>query len=375
MIFDKLKPTLLTFIILLIVLVNPAYYSTEFNKHDFQDSSVIDADDPFIQYVGRFDFSNPKKVIFDWAGVYIVARFEGSSCSIRLDDNKNEYAVTIDEHAPELLKTDSATKIYKVASGLKESVPHTIMIQKRTEALVGKGIFMGFILEKGKRLLMPDKRPNKRIEFIGNSITSGYGVEGKNHDCHFSPETENACMSYAAMTARALDADYSLVSYSGRGVVRNYGDKNKTSVNPMPSLYDRTCYFDSTKKWNFNEWIPQAVVINLGTNDFSTQPYPDKKVFQNAYNKLINRVRSLYPHVTIFCMCGPMIGEPCLTDIKEVVEQQLKREGKDKDVYFVEIKRSMMNDSDWGCDWHPNIYGSLKTMNVLVPVIKLRMNW
>ena len=74
-------------------------------------------------------------------------------------------------------------------------------------------------------------------------------------------------------------------------------------------------------------------------------------------------------------MCGPMIGEPCLTDIKEVVEQQLKREGKDKDVYFVEIKRSMMNDSDWGCDWHPNIYGSLKTMNVLVPVIKLRMNW
>ena len=374
MISGKIKIALLTLTILLIVFVNPVY-PADLNKTHFQNSSIIEADDPFIQYIGRFDFSNPKKVVFDWAGVYIIARFEGASCSIRLDDHKNEYAVIIDEHAPELLKTDSSKEIYKVASGLKESVPHTIMIQKRTEALVGKGIFMGFILEKGRKLLFPDKRPGRRIEFIGNSITSGYGVEGKNHNCHFSPETENACMSYAAMAARALNADYSLVSYSGRGVVRNYGDKNKTSLNPMPALYDRTCFFDSTKKWNFKEWIPQVVVINLGTNDFSTQPYPDKKIFQDAYNKLINRVRTLYPGVTIFCMCGPMIGEPCLTDIKEVVDQQQKNEGRDKDVYFVEIKRSMMNDSDWGCDWHPNIQGSLKTSNVLVPAIKLVMNW
>jgi hypothetical protein len=166
-----------------------------------------------------------------------------------------------------------------------------------------------------------------------------------------------------------------LVSYSGRGVVRNYGDKNKTSINPMPSLYDRTCFFDSTKHWNFNEWVPQVVVINLGTNDFSTRPFPDKRVFQSAYNKLINRVRSLYPMVTIFCICGPMIGEPCLSEIKEVVEQQQMVEGRDKDVFFIKINRNIMNDSDWGCDWHPNIEGSVKSANIIVPYIKLVMNW
>ena len=374
MISGKIKSSLLTFLVLLIVFINPADYSAELNKHDFQNPSFIDADNPLIQYVGRFDFSNPKKVVFDWAGIYIIARFEGTSCSIRLDDHKNEYAVIIDDHAPKLLKTGKDT-IYKVASDLKESVPHTIMIQKRTEPLVGKGIFKGFILDEGKKLLNPPKRPDRRIEFIGNSITSGYGVEGKNHDCHFSVETENASMSYAAITARALSADYSLVSYSGRGVVHNYGDKNKTSIHPMPSLYDRTCFFDSTKHWNFNEWIPQVVVINLGTNDFSTQPFPDKRVFQSAYNKLINRVRSLYPLVTIFCICGPMIEEPCLSDIKEVVEQQQMVEGRDKDVFFIEVNRSMMNDSDWGCDWHPNIKGSVKSANVIVPYIKLIMNW
>ena len=374
MISGKIKTTLLTLIVLLIVFINPANYSVELNKHIFQNSSLIDADDPFIQYIGRFDFTNPKKVVYDWAGVYIIAKFEGTSCSIRLEDHKNEYAIIVDDYAPRLLKTNKDT-VYEVATGLKESVPHTIMIQKRTEPLVGIGIFSGFILDKGKKLLSPPKRPERRIEFIGNSITSGYGVEGKNHDCHFSVETENACMSYAAITSRALNADYSLVSYSGRGVVRNYGDKNKTSINPMPSLYDRTCFFDSTKHWKFNEWIPQVVVINLGTNDFSTKPFPDKRVFQSAYNKLINRVRTLYPMVTIFCICGPMIEEPCLSEIKEVVEQQQMVEGRDKDVFFIEIKRSIMNDSDWGCDWHPNIKGSVKSANIIVPYIKLVMNW
>ena len=130
MISGKIKTTLLTLIVLLIVFINPANYSVELNKHIFQNSSLIDADDPFIQYIGRFDFTNPKKVVYDWAGVYIIAKFEGTSCSIRLEDHKNEYAIIVDDYAPRLLKTNKDT-VYEVATGLKESVPHTIMIQKR----------------------------------------------------------------------------------------------------------------------------------------------------------------------------------------------------------------------------------------------------
>jgi hypothetical protein len=199
-------------------------------------------------------------------------------------------------------------------------------------------------------------------------------VEGDNSSCHFSLETENADMSYAPMTARELNADYSLVSYSGRGVVRNYGDKNKTSVDPMPGLYSRICFNDSTSKWDFSKWIPQAVVINLGTNDFSTKPFPDKDVFQGAYVKLINRIRVQYPGVTIFCICGPMIGEPCMSYVKELVANEQKN-NRDKDVFFIPIDRSIMSDTDWGCDTHPNISGAVKMMNVIAPVIKTFMNW
>jgi hypothetical protein len=113
--------------------------------------------------------------------------------------------------------------------------------------------FCNNLIEKVKVLdikLTPSKRPARRIEFIGNSITCGYGVLSDSSNCHFSPQTEDAGMSYAAILSRRLHADYHLVAYSGKGMVRNYGDKNKTSVNPMLSLYDRTCWYDSTLKWN-----------------------------------------------------------------------------------------------------------------------------
>ncbi|MFH1197746.1 MAG: SGNH/GDSL hydrolase family protein [bacterium] len=367
----KIRFTRLILLFLMIILAQGC--SSIFVVGEKESAGIIDADNPNIQYVGRFDFTDPKKVGYDWPGIYICAKFEGTSCAIRLSDYSNEYAITIDNMRPKLLKKDSS-EVRQVASGLDSTVPHTIKIQKRTESFVGKGEFLGFILDDGKKLLPPDSRPERRIEFIGNSITSGYGVEGEDSTCHFSPETENACMSYASITARELKADYSLISYSGRGVVRNYGDVNKTSPDPMPYLYDRICFNDSISKWDFSTWIPQAVVINLGTNDFSTEPYPDKSVFQKAYLKLINRVRALYPGVTIFCVCGPMIEEPCLGYIKEVIEGEQKNT-RDKDIFFIVIQRSMMTGEDWGCDFHPNIKGMNKISKLLAEEIQLRMNW
>lgn len=50
--------------------------------------------------------------------------------------------------------------------------------------------------------------PERRIEFIGNSITCGYGVESENPSDPFTYETENHFYTYAARTARALKAQH-----------------------------------------------------------------------------------------------------------------------------------------------------------------------
>ena len=337
-----------------------------------ESSGIIDADNANIQYVGRFNQSDPKRVVFDWSGVYIRAKFEGTGCSIRLNDGNNLYAVTIDDQAPFVLETDTST-VYPAAAGLTDTV-HTILIEKRTEAFIGKGEFMGFILDEGKNLNAPNSPPDRRIEFIGNSITCGYGVEGESASSPFKPETENATLSYAALVARALGADYTMVAYSGRGVVRNYGDPNKTSPDPMPALYDRTCCSDSLLIWDFSSWIPQVVVINLGTNDFSTEPHPDKTVFQEAYMDLISRIQSNYPEVTIFCVCGPMIGEPCAGYIQEVADQ-CRQNNTNKKVYYIGVSTSILTMSDRGSDWHPNVQGQQKTADVVLPVIQDIMSW
>lgn len=333
---------------------------------------IIDADNTNIQYVGRFDRTDPKRAIFDWSGVYIRAKFAGTSCSVRLVDGNNYYAVTIDNGAPQVLATDTAT-VYSVAAGLADTI-HTILIEKRTEAFVGKGEFLGFILDKGKDLAAPNPTPERRIEIIGNSMTCGYGVEGLSASEPFKPETENASLSYAALVGKALNADYMMVAYSGKGVVRNYGDANKTSAEPMPSVYDRTCYNNAARVWDFTKWIPQVVIINLGTNDFSTQPQPDKAVFQNAYTQLINRVQSNYAGVTIFCVCGPMIGSPCSTYIQEVVTQ-CQTNNANKEVYYIGMSTSLLSGTDRGSDWHPNISGQQKIADKILPVIKDRMGW
>jgi hypothetical protein len=333
-------------------------------------TGVIDADDHGIRYVGRFSFADRKKAVFDWPGVSISARFEGTRCSVRLRDGGNLYAVSVDGGNPVVLVADTGS-VYTFAQGLADTV-HTLLIRKRTEAFVGKAEFLGFILDKGKKLLAQDPGPDRRIEVIGNSITCGYGVEGTSASCTFSKETEDASKSYAAIVAEDLNADVSLVAYSGRGVVRNYGDKNKTSPEPMPDLYDRTCCYDSTGKWDFTRWVPQAVILNLGTNDFSTQPHPEKTVFQDAYIGLIRRILDQYAGVKVFCVCGPMIGEPCLGYIREVATQ-LRNGGEE--VYFIEVKSSIMTTADWGCDWHPNVKGQRKIAGVIVPVIRNAMNW
>ncbi|MCL4280325.1 MAG: hypothetical protein KJZ60_11720, partial [Ignavibacteriaceae bacterium] len=90
----------------------------------FEVSSHIDADDPNIEYIGRFDFSNPKSVRFDWPGVQIKTRFEGTSCSIKLKDGNNDYNIFIDGRLYKIIRTTSDT-IYVLANGLTDKT-HTL---------------------------------------------------------------------------------------------------------------------------------------------------------------------------------------------------------------------------------------------------------
>lgn len=340
----------------------------------FAQTKLISASHEAIRYVGRFDFSNPQEVRYDWSGVYIQFSFRGTECALKMSDTgHNYYNVFIDEQPSKTFEVKSDTTLV-IASRLGTQV-HKIQIYKRTEGNQGTGTFKGILISDNGEMLPWKEVPTRKIEFIGNSITCGYGTEGLSKNERWKPSTENNYLSYAPIMARAFNADYHIVAHSGMGVVRNYGYKEKVSPNAMPDRFNRV--FDEKEQplWNFRQWKPDVLVINLGTNDFSTQPYPDKAVFKAGYEKLINEVRKQYGDLPIFCVVGPMTDEPCYSYVKEMVED-FRSVYQKKNVYFVGIPTYLMNpEKDLGSDTHPNYNGQRKMAAHVLPVISSIVGW
>ena len=340
----------------------------------FSQTELIPASHEAFRYVGRFDFSNPREVRYDWSGVYIQFSFRGTELAFRMNDSgHNYYNVLVDGRAAKVIEVKSDTTLV-IAKDLSTQI-HRVQIYKRTEGNQGTGTFKGILIPENGEMLAWKDIPTRKIEFIGNSITCGYGTEGLSKSERWKPSTENNYQSYAPIIARAFKADYHIVAHSGMGVVRNYGYKEKVSPGAMPDRFNRV--FDEKEQplWNFKSWKPDVVVINLGTNDFSTQPYPDKAVFKAGYEKLINEVRRQYDDLPIFCVVGPMTDEPCYSYVKEMVED-FRAVYQKKNVYFVGIPTYLMNpEKDLGSDTHPNYMGQRKMAAHVLPVIASITGW
>ena len=334
---------------------------------------VIPASSPMIRYTGRFDFSDPARPRFDWPAVTIEAAFEGTSLAALVEDGRNSYDVTIDGQTS-VLRTQPGQTRYVLATGLPDG-RHTVRLTKRTETFYGTPRFLGFELDQGRGLLDLPDAPQRRIEFIGDSITAGYGVEGQSPTCIFSTETENAALTYAAQTAAQLNASYAVVAVSGLGVVRNYNAENNLSSGTMLTYYGRTVANDEAEDWDFGEWVPQAVVINVGTNDYSTSPHPESEVFLLGYTNLIFEVRERNPDAHIFAVSGPLMAGPAADNIRDVVTQ-MNEALRDERVHLVAIENTLESSGvDFGCDWHPNASGQRKIAAQLAPAIAGVLGW
>ena len=337
----------------------------------FEPETQFKVDNPNSEYIGRFDFSRPGEVRFDWPGVQIKTHFSGTYCAVKLKDGNNDYNIFIDNKLQSILRTTTDTA-YTLASNLKNT-RHSLLITKRTEASFGMASFKGFILDVGKSLLKIQENSKRKIEFIGDSFVAGYGSEGKSPDCLFSRETENNYIAYVPLLARQLKADYSVVAISGIGVVRNYDDSLRTSDFPLPYYYERCCMND-TIRWDFNKWQPDVVVVRFGRNDCWKKPFPKKDQFRTVYIKFAERIRTIYPSAHIFALCGPIRKDPHCDYIRNIVNE-LRIRSKDKKIHFVKLDIKLDPKKDFGCQKHSNESGHKKITDFLEPYIRQALNW
>jgi len=300
-----------------------------------------------VRFIGRPDTSEAGVVKLAWSGSGIVFRFSGTDAAVRLDDAGKYFTVVVDGQVQPKLATSSGEKSYPVASGLPAG-EHEVRLYRRTEANFGVTRFVDVELGSGT-LLAPPPPAARKIEVIGDSITCGYGNEGADQYCNFSAETENHYATYAAIAARNVGADLVTVAWSGKGVIYNYGD-DKTD--PLPALYDRTLPGDPSSLWDFS-FQPDVVVLNLGTNDFSTDGDPSEAEFVGAYQAFLSHLRDKYPGAYLLCMVPTLLSGNDLTTAQAYVEKAVQARKSAGDSAIEAWAMSVTQDG-WGCDWHPS---------------------
>jgi lysophospholipase L1-like esterase len=288
---------------------------------------TYEADDKNIVYSGRIDFTDPKKPKFSAAATTISAKWTGTACTIKLLDenrygmNRNYYDVSIDNGKAIKLAAIASQTDYEVGAGQAYGA-HTVTIVKRTEAFIGFSQFLGF--KFAGQIQPPPAKPNRRIEVVGDSITCGSGNEAANGSPQcledgFGQPYQNGSLAYGPVLARALAAEYHITSVSGIGLVRDYSDKYDART--LPQLYGLTFIEEMTSAaWDTSRFVPDVVVIGLGSNDFSpgdtVRPAMDQTTFSNGYIDFIGKLRGYYPNAHIFGISSPMLvdGWPAPTD-------------------------------------------------------------
>jgi lysophospholipase L1-like esterase len=322
--------------------------------------------DPAVAYAGRFDMRDSAAPRCEWPACMVTLKFSGTAINASFDERGHDFwQVEIDGRQTVKLELQRGAHIYGVASGLPEG-EHIVTLTKATEGFVGRTTFLGFQLDAGAKTLPPSPLA-RRIEVIGDSISCGYGVEAGGPDEDFLPRTENARDAYGAIAAARLGAGYACIAYSGR---KMWPDDT------VPELYDRTLTNIPSLKWDFVAWIPDVVVINLGTNDFDNNT-PDEALWIDAYRKFIARLRTYYPRAVIYCTTGPIIDDEdskitLLSYVRKIVAAE--NAAGDAKIHALDFGQQSP-ENGFGANGHP----SLKTQQImagrLVETLQRDMGW
>lgn len=347
-----------------------------------QPTNFFTPGDPLIRYQGRISLSNPSEPILVGSASYIEVNFKGDSCTALLKnmntpDMYGFISVEIDGKYQGRVKIAADSMVAYSFTPEKDKEIHNLKIFKATEAQNGN-IAFGGIKAEGIEKLPP--LPERKIEFIGNSITCGMGVGWEEIPCNTNHwyDQHNAYYSYATISAKELNAQFMLSSYSGIGIYRSWNLPKPI----MPEVYEDLMFgTGENTPWDFSRFTPELVSICLGTNDFSDgdginerQPF-DSARYVNNYIGFLEAIYSHYPETQACLLTSPMVDgekaslfEGCLTAVKKHFDEAAP-EKKTIALYFFN------GLTPHGCDNHPDKADQQEMAKRLTPFYKEVMGW
>jgi lysophospholipase L1-like esterase len=287
----------------------------------------------------------------------------------RVDEDGKQIAVfTTNSRSVNKVKTsgDGSAHRYRLIK-ISESNPGSVRLYKVSTDKAGK-------------FATPPKQSNRRIEFIGDSFTVGFGNEGQNgQDESLVFEKTNASKSYAFLIADGFKADFQVNAFSGRGLVRNYD--NIVPEWPVPRLYEYTVpgdapgdiangIADASLRYDFGSFHPQVVVIFIGINDFQgNPPYADKGAFKKAYAGLLEKLRKVHPGVKFLLLSTKVWPNDDLTPtVKSIYDAEVAA-GK-RDVEFM-----VLQTANVGLLGHPDIHSHEDMVKAIRSIVGRLGGW
>lgn len=267
-------------------------------------NGALSASDAHICYEGRTAVRADGAVGMGFPGVTAHLRVRADSLSFAVNASKGpQYLdVEVDREPVRHLQLHAGDGEYAVPLG--EMGAHEVALVRCNESWQGTLEFKSFAVKPGDAFLDPPPLPPRKLMFVGDSVTCGemdtYHIGTDFND----PDNTDARVSYGMLLARLFHAQCYLVSYGGRGIFRDWQGIRKT--NNAPQFYELAMPDDPAILWDHRRYTPDAIGVQLGTNDFSSG-IPDEVEFVNAYIELVRTLRRDAPQALIFLMESPIL--------------------------------------------------------------------
>jgi lysophospholipase L1-like esterase len=337
---------------------------------------------PSVRWVGRVDARNVDAIKLGWQGAGFVATLQGSAIALKLRSEDTDtvfFQPVIDgKKADRFEVKPGADRTVMLASGLPDR-DHRVELYRDTEGAFGSSTFLGFT---SGMLKAAPPASGRRIEVVGDSISAGYGNLGvephpnwvANPACSYTTANSTWYQTYAAIAGRALDAEVSTIARSGWGM---YRDADGNTANTLAKLYDRTLGNAATPVFEFEPKV-DAVVINLGTNDWSKG---DPGVpYETAYQSFLEHVRAKYPNAWLFLTIGSMLDATKLGQCKTRLQNVLNARASAGDQKVATFDLGMQDlgadgTVPTGCDWHPSVADHQRMAEILRQQLATKLGW
>ena len=274
------------------------------------------ADEKIFQYEGRI-LKKKGVSCLGYTNSYVRFYAKGKNVRMHLTSNITSevnmagLSVLIDGVEVNRVVVDKEQDWYEMC--ILPEGEHLVTVIKITEAAMSHVGILSVEISDGNMIDKPfPERSSLKLEFVGDSITCGYGVLGE-PESEYTLREEDGMLSYGQVAAEILGARARFLSASGYGMYIEYTGDREGNV---PKLYPYTNWFvDKEEKYDYSEYVPDVVVINLGTND--SGHIDDDEIKENllkSYVEFIEQVKNFYPETKVLCICGT------LCDKKEVIE-------------------------------------------------------